>query len=209
MTQLRVPSDVVESADQRRHGFPFRSGSVALDFVATVAKRDMADREMLADADAFVDWLYVAGLPAVTTAVTPEAVRRARRLREAIHRLIRARVDGEEPAPADIELINDAARPRTPTALLAPSGRTALPADGVTPTAILALLARQGVELLTGPYGDRIRRCLGHDCSLYFVDRSRQGNRTWCSMSACGAKNSSARYRSRHRHQESRKDHHV
>ncbi|WP_232524336.1 CGNR zinc finger domain-containing protein [Nocardiopsis gilva] len=33
---------------------------------------------------------------------------------------------------------------------------------------------------------DRIRRCEGDHCVLYFFDTSRNGTRRWCSMAVCG-----------------------
>jgi len=119
-------------------------------------------------------------------------------LREAIHDLTRARVD-QRPAPsAAIELVNAAARPGPPGALIGPDGITRLPPERAPLDAVLAIVARDAVELFTGSYRHRIRACIGHDCSLFFVDRSRPGARRWCAMAACGEKASSATYRRRH-----------
>lgn len=193
----RLP--VVETKDQRRLGFPFRSGSVALDFVATVAKRDMADRDMLVDDDSLHTWLYVAGLPPALEPLAEGRLSEARELREALNRLTRSRVDGVRPLVRDIGILNTAASYGPPSPSLAHDGvNISLPAP-VDVRNVLAIVARDAVELFSGPFHDRIRRCLGHDCSLYFVDRSRQGNRRWCSMASCGEKASSRAYRERTR----------
>ncbi|WP_165839474.1 ABATE domain-containing protein [Rhodococcus sp. Eu-32] len=189
---------VTETKDQRRLGFPFRSGRISLDFVATVAKRDMNDREMITDGESLQTWLWVSGLPAAKDPIDESAVERARVLREAINRLTRARVDETRPVPTDVEILNEAAQRGVPFPKLDYDGLSVHPSAPVPVDQVLAIVARDAVELFSGKYHDRIRRCLGHDCSLYFVDRSRQGVRRWCSMAACGEKASSATYRKRH-----------
>lgn len=200
MLTLAVPGDVTETPDQRRAGFPFRSGSIVLDLVATVAKRDMADRELLTDPDALRTWFRVAGLPDPGALVTARHVGSTRRLREAINELTRARVDGEVPDVAAISVLTATGRPNPLNFALADNGFDVIAPSSPAVTAILSSIARDAVELFSGEHADRIRRCRGHDCSLYFVDRSRLGNRSWCSMSVCGMKNSSARYRARQAH---------
>jgi len=184
--------------DLRRAGFPFRSGALCLDFVATLAKRGMGDRELLGGPAELATWLTVASLPAVRGTLTERNAEAARRLREAIHDLTRALVHRLPLPPAAIEEINAAARPGPPTPLLGPDGASRLPAEPAPLDAVLAIVARDAVELFTGGYRTRVRACLGHDCSLFFVDRSRPGNRRWCAMAACGEKASSAAYRRRH-----------
>ena len=50
----------------------------------------------------------------------------------------------------------------------------------------LSTLARDAIELSTGPRAGRIRQCEGGRCRLVFVDTSRPGRRRWCSMQRCG-----------------------
>lgn len=186
------------SKDLRRAGFPFRSGRLCLDFVGTLAKRSRGDRELLTGPAELLTWCRVAGLPAPDAEVTAQQVDRARELREAIHRLARARVDGLTPTPADVDQVNATVLPAPPASLLSPDGFTALPAEHAPLEAILSLIARDTIDLFTGPYALRIRECTAQDCSLFFVDRSRPGSRRWCAMAACGEKASSAAYRQRH-----------
>jgi predicted RNA-binding Zn ribbon-like protein len=182
--------------DLRRAGFPFRSGRLCLDFVATVAKRGMGGRELLAGPAELRTWLHVAELPAARHAVTDLVP--VHELREAIHDLTRAQVDAEPVPAAAVAVINAAAVAGPPAALLGSDGRTLLPPAQAPLEEILAILARDAIDLFTGPYRDRVRACIGHDCSLFFVDRSRPGTRRWCAMAACGEKASSAAYRRRH-----------
>ena len=195
---VRIGGEVT-TKDLRRAGFPFRSGRISLDFVATVAKRRLGDRELLPGPEELRTWCRVAGLPVPDDAITPELLERSRALREAVYTLARARVDAAAPPAAEIALVNAAAcLAAPPTPLLGPDGFTALPREHAPLESILALLARDAVDLFTGPYALRIRECTAHDCSLFFVDRSRPGSRRWCAMASCGEKASSATYRKRH-----------
>jgi len=69
-----------------------------------------------------------------------------------------------------------------------PSGRTG--GAGWVGTAsgseLLATIARDAVDLLTGPMVHRIRMCSGQRCYLIYVDTSRPGRRRLCSMEHCG-----------------------
>jgi predicted RNA-binding Zn ribbon-like protein len=189
---------VAATKDLRRAGFPFRSGRLCLDFVATVAKRDRGDRELLSGPEQLLTWCRVAGLPAPRDPVTAADVEHGRELREAVYRMARARIDGAVPSPGDIGLVNAAAEVGPPGAAIAADGITAVPPAAAPLNAVFALIARDAVDLFTGPYALRIRECIAEDCSLFFVDRSRPGSRRWCAMAACGEKASSATYRKRH-----------
>jgi predicted RNA-binding Zn ribbon-like protein len=50
----------------------------------------------------------------------------------------------------------------------------------------LSTLAREMIELLSGPLAGRIRQCASDDCPLVFADSSRPGARRWCAMERCG-----------------------
>jgi predicted RNA-binding Zn ribbon-like protein len=63
--------------------------------------------------------------------------------------------------------------------------------------AIFATIARDAVDLLSGPLAGRIRECSAPDCALLFVDRSRPGQRRWCSGAACGNRTRTKTYRAR------------
>jgi predicted RNA-binding Zn ribbon-like protein len=109
----------------------------------------------------------------------------AKRVREAIWQLADARLLGRAaPAAAADELNRSAARP--PLApRIDPAGAKAW-ARPVRAGQVLSTVARDAVELFTGPMAHRIRRCAGSDCQLVFVDTSRPGRRRWCSMERCG-----------------------
>ncbi|MFC4048807.1 CGNR zinc finger domain-containing protein [Actinomadura syzygii] len=48
------------------------------------------------------------------------------------------------------------------------------------------LAARAHLDLIAAAPPDRLRRCAGDGCILWFLDTSRNGRRRWCSMTACG-----------------------
>lgn len=48
-------------------------------------------------------------------------------------------------------------------------------------------------NLLTSPDAARLRVCADPSCGWFFVDRSRNGLRRWCSMADCGTKAKSKR----------------
>jgi predicted RNA-binding Zn ribbon-like protein len=69
---------------------------------------------------------------------------------------------------------------------LAVAGLTAAWAVPVRATQALSTMAREMIELLSGPLAERIRECASDDCPLVFVDTSRPGARRWCAMERCG-----------------------
>lgn len=180
-----------------RDGFKFRGGSPALDLAATVTGRlGAAPRDLLATPADLDRWLVAAELTDTPSGATEGNLVQARSLREALYRLALSRAEGAALSDADRELLNAfAALPAAPPQLGA-DGRARLSGDV---RGLLAELAREGVSLLGGDFGDRIRQCEGPPCAVLFVDTSRKGERRWCSMSACGNKAKAAGFRARER----------
>jgi predicted RNA-binding Zn ribbon-like protein len=166
-------------------------GHVSLDFLATV--RDWPGRRIdrFDTADDLSRWLAEAGF-ADEASVSKEQLAEARTLRESIYRLLqRALSEGRVPSPQAL-FVNEWARRTTLAPQIGPSF-TRVTVGGNVVAAALACIARETVELLTGPDLARVRKCAG--CSLLFVDRSRPGSRRWCSMDRCGNREKMARYR--------------
>jgi predicted RNA-binding Zn ribbon-like protein len=166
-------------------------GHVSLDFLATV--RDWPGRRVdrLDTAGDLSRWLAEAGLGGEAS-VSKEQLAETRALRESIYRLLdRALNDGRVPSP-QAAFVNEWARRTTFAPQIGPSF-TRVMVGGNAVTAALAHIARETVELVTGPDLARVRKCAG--CSLLFVDRSRPGSRRWCSMDRCGNREKMARYR--------------
>jgi predicted RNA-binding Zn ribbon-like protein len=181
-----------------RDGFKFRSGRLALDLPASVAAGLRAEPwDLLATPHDLGRWLVAAGLAESNPGPTAEELEQARELREALYRLGMACVEGREFAAADRELLNRWAAEPPPVPQLGPAGGLIWNRTGVR--ALLAMLARDGVELFGGPLARRIRKCAGEGCALLFVDTSRSGERRWCSMAGCGNKAKVAELRRRRR----------
>jgi predicted RNA-binding Zn ribbon-like protein len=172
-------------------------GDPALEFVATLAGRRREPLDRLATPGDLSRWLELAGL-ADGAGCTAGQLREARRLREAIYRLVEAARAGRRPAAADVDLVNRWARRPTPSPQLDARLRLRRRGPGPCPAA-LARLARSAVELVSGPELHRIRNCADPGCSLMFIDRSRPGRRRWCSMQRCGNRAKTARYRAHRR----------
>ncbi|MEV4147876.1 ABATE domain-containing protein [Amycolatopsis sp. NPDC049691] len=170
----------------------FRSGAgrLCLDFVRTLRYRGTpAECEELPDAEAWGAWIDQLGpFPAP---VHPASAEEARSLREAIHELL----TGEVREGVRRRVNRFAAQP-VPAPSLTTSGELRWQA-GDPAEAMLALLARDALELVTSPEFARVRSCAGKRCGALFLDTSRPGTRRWCSMETCGNQAKKSTYRAK------------
>jgi predicted RNA-binding Zn ribbon-like protein len=174
MTETRLPAALAKR---------FRSGRACLDFLHTGGSGDWVEPELLRDRTALERWLaHVLGLAAVQAQDDDRAA--AHRLRDALWLLARARTEGREFAVDDVETVNAFAAAAPPVPRLTADG-TSAPVVA-TATDALSAIARDAIDLFTGPVGHRIRVCAAEDCAFLFVDASRPGSRRWCSMQRCG-----------------------
>jgi predicted RNA-binding Zn ribbon-like protein len=182
---------------QDETAFRFVGGRVSVDFTAThgLRWRDPSVERIPAPAD-LARWFVAAGLTDVTVPVSASALRGAHALREALYRLMRARIVQRPVDGRDVGVVNRWAAKAPPPVRLTPDGTTG---QLVEPTAggLLALVARDGVDLLAGPDADRLRECSSATCTLLYLDTSRAGRRRWCSMAVCGSRDKMARHRRR------------
>ncbi|MFF0517354.1 CGNR zinc finger domain-containing protein [Actinomadura nitritigenes] len=181
---------------------PFRQGAgrLCLDFIRTLRHRGTPGAvEELDDPAALDAWIRQFGPYDTPSDGTARGAGRdggradaadllaARALREAIHRLVTAALDGGPAAcdPASRDLVNAAAARPVPVPALDPAGR--LRHHAAEPAAaMLAVLARDALDLVTSAALDRVRACAGERCGALFLDTSRPGTRRWCSMNTCG-----------------------
>jgi predicted RNA-binding Zn ribbon-like protein len=191
---------VNEDAELRSGPLAFRfvAGHRALDFLSTLGDRHRRPIERLRHPSDLDRWLHAAGLPASEAADRGD-LEDARRLRETVNRLVRAALAGDAPTEADLRKLNDHAR----RPALAPQADLELQrrwvADRPVPAA-LAMIAREAVELLTGPDRAAIRECAAApNCALLYLDRSRAGRRRWCQREICGSRAKMTSYRRRRR----------
>lgn len=161
----------------------FRTGRPALDLVHTGGEGELAVWEIIGNTDELSRWLGVIldvdGVRATTDDMSP-----MRELRAAIARVAYGLAARRSPPPSDVAAINALAAVPPLVPALRPDGAR----EYVEPTAAAALstLARDAIDLFSGPFASRIRVCSAADCGLLFVDTSRPGRRRWCSMQRCG-----------------------
>ncbi len=206
--------------------FRFRAGRLSLDFTATLEARYRKPVERLTAPAELVRWIEMAlpasaAVPAVPAdpaaaaggaapagAAVPDArppvlpsqraLGKARELREAIRRLVHP-ATRDDPQAADIAIVNDwAGRPGF-APVLEPDGRSMWLRSGYRAEAGLAMVARDAIDLLSGPWLTRVRECERPDCSVLFLDQSRPGQRRWCDMESCGNLMKGRRHRRAHR----------
>jgi len=178
-----------------RDGFRFRGGSNAIDLPATLqARLSPAPRELLGVPEDLARWLVSAGMAAETPQVTDGDLTTARALREAIYTLA-GRQGGAETEAAR-ETLNEIAAGLPAQPRLRSDGTVTLAGSA---GALLVTLAREAVQLFGSDAAKSIRQCRSPTCTLYFIDTSRQGDRRWCSMAACGNKAKAAGFRRRKR----------
>lgn len=173
--------------------FEFIADRPVLDFVATVAERGHTDLEHLTSPGNLTDWVDQSGLVDAAQPVSETDLRRARKVRDAMFRLVQALIDGHAPASADRALVNNAAA--------LPPPRIRLDNNGIHRTgnldAVLGLLARDCLDLYDSPDRNALRWCADEHCTRPFVDRSRGSRRRWCGMRGCGDRAKAAAYRQR------------
>ncbi|MFE8011676.1 CGNR zinc finger domain-containing protein [Streptomyces antibioticus] len=135
--------------------------------------------------------------PTPVPEVSEAEVAGLRELRDALFRVVDAHTRGEPYPPRDLEILNAAAARPALAPAIAPDGSRRW-AGTPTGTQLAATVARDAVELLTGPFAHRIRTCAAEDCHLIYVDTSRPGRRRWCSMEHCGNRHKVRALRARH-----------
>ena len=173
--------------------FHWKSGRLCLDFVATVGERWRRSFERLLEPKDLARWMLQTGLLESPPHVSHRQLEAARELREAINRLARP---GIKPRPGDREQLNHwAVRPALSPQLTADGGVAWVAPRPVE--AMFAAIAGDAVDLLSGPFAERIRECGAPDCALLFLDTSRPGRRRWCASRACGNRTRTKAYRQR------------
>ncbi|MEV0350170.1 CGNR zinc finger domain-containing protein [Nonomuraea sp. NPDC050680] len=204
--------------DPKGGSFSFDAGAVCLDFAHTGGEGRYAVFETLHEPADLGEWLAEPPLAAVMTVpVTAGELSAAKALRLAIWDAAHAQA-ARRPLPAGaVAIINRAATaaPLIPELVaelvpdlgpqlgpelgpeLVAGGTTAGWVPPVRATQALSTLAREMIELLSGPLRERIRECASDDCPLVFVDSSRPGARRWCAMERCGNRHKLRAHRAR------------
>ncbi|MFE9772874.1 CGNR zinc finger domain-containing protein [Streptomyces sp. NPDC005931] len=178
----------------------FDTGRLCLDLLATTHPE-----ERLGSVPVLCAWITGSGLVPVGTPLTgadagwPAAFRELRGL---LAPLLRGR-SGPGVRAYDLALarVNDLARaaPPAPRAVPGEDGTLVRRLDGPPGrAALLAVIARDAVDLLTDPVARAsLRQCEGDNCPIVYVDTSRGRRRRWCSSEVCGNRERVARHRRR------------
>ncbi len=176
--------------------FAYVCGRACLNFAGTMKYRISAREERLTEPAALSDWAVQAGLVDAGIEVTEGDLVTAIEVREAIYRTALARLDDQQPRPADVDLLNEQASHPALAPRLLSSGATCR--EG-TAAQLIASLAADLLDLLAGPDIANVKRCAHPDCSLLYVDSSRAKSRHWCGMATCGNKVKVQAFRARQR----------
>jgi predicted RNA-binding Zn ribbon-like protein len=184
--------------DPKGGSFFFDAGAACLDFAHTGGEGHYAVFETLHEPADLAEWL--AQPPPAAVLTVPASARdltAAKTLRQAIWDAAHARA-ARRPLPAEaVATINRTAAAAPLLPALATDGTTAEWTPPVRATQALSSLAREMIELLSGPLADRIRECASDNCPMVFVDTSRPGARRWCAMERCGNRHKLREHRAR------------
>lgn len=177
---LALLYEFVNSVDLRHfeeHGSPHEPG----DELATPAQLE--------------SWLRERRLWEDKERMTPSAFRAALALRQCIRDLLALNPGSRHGASETMQRLSAAAQ-RYPLVLVGgEEGALRLaPAPGVSGLArvITELHSLVGADSL-----DRLKMCASQECHWVFYDRSKPGNRRWCSSALCGNRDKTRNYRAR------------
>lgn len=177
--------------------FVFVSERLSLALCATVGERWRSSIERLPSPRDLARWYAEAAVSSVPVPVTEADLEQARAVREAVYRTARALIGREAPAAGDEAIINSAAAVPPPVPGMRRHERSVVPAGADPAASALSAVARDAIDLFTGPDAARLRECASPECGLLFTDLSRPGRRRWCSSGACGGRARAAAYRQR------------
>jgi predicted RNA-binding Zn ribbon-like protein len=122
-------------------------------------------------------------------AAAAAAVAEAHALREAIHEVVSARVEGRDPGAGAPETLNrylGRALGRLRLAVDGDACSWVFADDGDELDRMLWPVAWSTASLLTSADLALVRSCASPQCGWLFVDRSRNRSRRWCDMKGCG-----------------------
>lgn len=179
-SNLALLYDFVNSLDLRR-------------FVEQGAAHDPGD-ELAAPAQ-LRDWLRARGLLEDGVDVSEAEHGEALRLRDALRTFLAVRPADRASAVAPLAV----SAARFPLKI-APSADRALDLRPVTgrATSGLGQVLAELLRLSDGGKLDRLKTCDSGECRWVFYDRSKPGNRRWCSSVRCGNREKTRTYRRRH-----------
>ncbi|WP_435130550.1 CGNR zinc finger domain-containing protein [Actinacidiphila sp. bgisy144] len=166
----------------------------ALDFAATLRARRTTRFDMFPTPDRLDAWYTESGTVDAIAPSQQADLDQAITLREAIYTLITTRRNDHTYEPEALDLLNSTARTPSAVPQITPDGHRHTIA---TPQEALSTIARQTIQLLTGPHIPLLKECSNPECTRIYIDHSRGNRRQWCGMQSCGNKIKAANYRAR------------
>jgi predicted RNA-binding Zn ribbon-like protein len=187
---------------------------VVVDLVNTVTARNAEPVDWLDGYERVLDWAALTGefdpgtlvtlreLQAADPAAAKRSFRRLVALRETLHALLTAAIDGSRAQDAALRILAarwQGAAGHTRIRLSDGRARLELDLESAGLDYIGHTLALRAVELLQLLPEGRTRACAGPRCGWLFIDSSKAGRRRWCDMATCGNAAKSRRYQDRQR----------
>ena len=180
---------------------PGEERSRALALVNTALEPRGRPLELLPDERALGAWLQTHGItPPRQSRLGADGLERIQQLRAAIRAVFTARAHRQAPPAEALDTINVAARLAAPVPQLrwtasGPERTSTAPVDAALGDMVLAQLAADAIDTVTGETADQLRRCEAPGCNrLFLADHHR---RRWCSR-ACGDRARVARHYRKH-----------
>jgi predicted RNA-binding Zn ribbon-like protein len=180
-------------------------GDVALlyDFVNSVDLRRYVEQGVvhdpgddLATSAQLQNWLQARGLLKRGVQISPAEHRKALELRDALRAFLAAAPTERRAAAGLLE--SSAARFPLQVTASRDRGLDLRPVPGGATSGLGNVLAAL-VRLSDNGRLERVKTCDSEECRWVFYDRSKPGNRRWCSSDRCGNREKTRAYRSRHR----------
>jgi predicted RNA-binding Zn ribbon-like protein len=180
-------------------------GRLCLDFVNTIHDRYAVEVEdYVQDPQRFIAWSERAGalLPDDGVSAPRTAQKRAALMREVavlrehLHALFSARIDGLVPRAGAVRGLDRWVHQAWASQSLGTDGHLHWRADARDVQLALKRIALDALDLLGDPAASRLRRCANTtSCGWLFLDTSKNGRRRWCAMETCGTAEKMQRYR--------------
>jgi predicted RNA-binding Zn ribbon-like protein len=158
---------------------PLAGEPLALDLLNTEWTTSGAPADLLATMNGTRAWLTAAGVAAVPTPETRDALVTAR---QAIRDVLTVPGGG----PGALECLNQVLGHGRLRLSIGPSANPDQTLEVDDPVWRPAVMAAASLLELLKQAPDRIRRCQHPACVLWFYDTTRNGTRRWCSMATCG-----------------------
>jgi predicted RNA-binding Zn ribbon-like protein len=145
--------------------------------------------------DEFASWMRTRGLLNSGGVVTLAVHKRARELRDALRSYLQFTPETRTTAREPAEVVNQVSELYPLVLKIDQEGMVKLqPSKGMNG---LGRVLAEFFSLAEDDHLNRLKMCSSEQCRWVFFDRSKPGNRRWCSSSRCGNRQKTRDYRNR------------